>query len=228
MRATALSLGLMVADPDQISVSKTQVFNVTPRLTPSPLIVVPVRGTQGPAGPVGSTGPVGPQGQFGLAGVAGPPGPPGSAGPKGDPGEQGIGFRWRGIWDNTGFGDYMTGDVIAFNNATYVCLVDHIGGSPTGVPTSWDLFTNKGDQGAEGPVGSTGPVGPAGPDRSGYEHVQITAASTWTVSHTLGRFPFSSEIVIGNEVVHSNIEYPDAFTVVVTFPSPQSGKLRLT
>lgn len=71
-----------------------------------------------------------------------------------------------------------------------------------------------------------GPQGP--PGVTGYVHTQSTPAATWTVSHTLGRVPLSSELTIAGEVVHSDITFPDASTAVVTFASPQAGVLRLT
>lgn len=73
-----------------------------------------------------------------------------------------------------------------------------------------------------------GPRGPMGPLNDGFEHVQATPASTWSVTHTLGRYPLSCEIVIADQVVFSDVEYPDQFTVVVTFAVPQAGTLRLT
>lgn len=75
----------------------------------------------------------------------------------------------------------------------------------------------------------TGPEGPQGPPGSGsFIHNQAAAASTWIVSHTLGRVPNSVSVVIGGQLVHTDVEFPDAFTVVVTFASPQAGSLRLT
>lgn len=74
-----------------------------------------------------------------------------------------------------------------------------------------------------GPPGPPGPMGVAG-----FVHAQETPAATWIVSHTLGRVPFSSELTVGGEIVHSDITYPDVSTAVVTFASPQAGTLRLT
>lgn len=74
--------------------------------------------------------------------------------------------------------------------------------------------------------GATGPPGPTGV--SGFAYAQSSPSSNWIVTHTLGRYPLSSEITVAGEVVHTDITYPDVFTVVVTFASPQSGSLRLT
>lgn len=72
-----------------------------------------------------------------------------------------------------------------------------------------------------------GPAGPPGPNVPVYEHVQSTPAATWSVSHGLGKFPISSEITVGGELVFADIIYPSTSTVVVTFASPQAGILRL-
>lgn len=76
-----------------------------------------------------------------------------------------------------------------------------------------------------GPSGAQGPPGPAAPS---YIHTQSTAAATWIVSHTLGRAPYAVLIVVGGELVNTDVEFPDSSTVVVTFASPQAGSLRLT
>lgn len=74
-----------------------------------------------------------------------------------------------------------------------------------------------------------GPPGPPGPGATvGFSHNQVSASSNWIVSHTLGRYPLSSEVTVSGEVVHADIEYPDVFTAVVTFANPQAGTLRLT
>jgi hypothetical protein len=75
---------------------------------------------------------------------------------------------------------------------------------------------------------AAGPAGPMGPINAGFQWNQPTPAATWSITHTLGRYPLSCEITINGEVVYSDVEYPDPFTVVVTFASPQAGTLRLT
>jgi len=78
----------------------------------------------------------------------------------------------------------------------------------------------------EGPPGPQGLPGAAA--SNGYVFTQTTPAATWIATHTLGRYPLSSEITIAGEVVHTDITYPDVFTAVVVFASPQSGTIRLT
>jgi len=56
---------------------------------------------------------------------------------------------------------------------------------------------------------------------------QQTAPSTvWTISHTLGHDP-DVTIVVEDEVVDGDIEYPDANTVTITFAQPQTGYAEL-
>lgn len=76
-----------------------------------------------------------------------------------------------------------------------------------------------------GTAGPPGPVGPAGGE--GVVHVQSTPAATWTVTHSLGRVPFGSEVLIDDQVVIADVEYPDESTVVVTFAAPQQGSIRI-
>ena len=85
-----------------------------------------------------------------------------------------------------------------------------------------------GQDGQDGANGVDGAVGPQGPINSGFQHTQLSPASTWSVTHTLGRYPLSCEIVIADQVVFSDVSYPDPLTVVVTFATPQVGILRLT
>lgn len=74
----------------------------------------------------------------------------------------------------------------------------------------------------QGPQGAVGPAG-----GTGYEHVQASPAATWSITHGLGRYPRNAELVIDGRVAFTDVEYPDTFTAVVTFASPQSGILRL-
>lgn len=74
-----------------------------------------------------------------------------------------------------------------------------------------------------------GPAGPPGPAAVlGHVHEQVSPSANWIVSHSLGRYPLSSELTVSGEVVHADITYPDVFTAVVTFAAPQVGTLRLT
>lgn len=74
-------------------------------------------------------------------------------------------------------------------------------------------------------AGERGPQGPSG--ATGFIHTQSTPAATWTITHNLGRVPLSCEVSISNEVVYTDVSYPDTTTAVLTFASPQSGVARL-
>lgn len=76
-------------------------------------------------------------------------------------------------------------------------------------------------------AGPAGPPGPQGESAASYLHEQVNSAATWSVTHTLGRVPNSVSIVVGGELVHTDVEFPSASTVVVTFAQPQAGYLRL-
>lgn len=67
-------------------------------------------------------------------------------------------------------------------------------------------------------------MGPAGPGGAGasFVHNQTTPAATWTITHGLGRIPFSVQLVIGGFEVFTDCQI-DATHVVLTFPSSETG-----
>lgn len=113
------------------------------------------------------------------------------------------------------------------------------------VPVAREEYTPQsliGPTGPEGPQGVQGPVGPVGPKGDTgsqgpqgaagaaggvpYKHTQTTPASTWTVIHNLGRKSPVTVFITPNltEPVFTDITYPDLNTVVIAWPSPQSGE----
>src|SRR6266478_8052283 len=68
-----------------------------------------------------SSGPIGPTGPQGAPGAAGASGVPGSIGPQGPP------FTFRGLWSNGT--TYSLGDVVYYNNSSYVSLIGNNLGS---------------------------------------------------------------------------------------------------
>lgn len=91
-----------------------------------------------PGGPEGPPGPMGPQGARGPEGPEGPQGPEGPRGPQGEKGEKGD----TGATGPEG----PKGD--------------------TGVPFTYDMFTEEQLEALKGPkgdIGATGPAGPQGP-----------------------------------------------------------------
>lgn len=135
-------------------------------------------------------------------------------GSQGVPGPQGV--TWRGEWLSDGSGDYLINDLVSWQGNVYICTVDHTAGDPTVYTSRWALFTARGERGPTGPSGS-----------GGFVHNQSTPAATWTITHDLGRAPLNCEVSIGDEVVYTDVDYPDTETVVLTFASPQSGTARL-
>jgi hypothetical protein len=73
--------------------------------------------------------------------------------------------------------------------------------------------------------GQTGPPGPA--SEGGFTHNQSSPAATWPITNTLGRYPAAVTVVIGDEVVDTDIETPDINTITVTFALPQSGRAEI-
>lgn len=73
--------------------------------------------------------------------------------------------------------------------------------------------------------GVRGPIGPAGD--GGFTYTQTSPAATWTIANTLGRFPSSVSVFVGDELVEADIETPDTSTIVITFASPQSGRAEI-
>ena len=73
-----------------------------------------------------------------------------------------------------------------------------------------------------------GPQGPPGPGFPRHQHIQTAPASTWTVSHPLGIKPAFVSVWVNDEPVEADIEILNTLTVVITFPSPTSGRVEIT
>jgi len=76
---------------------------------------------------------------------------------------------------------------------------------------------------------TVGPQGPAGPAGASFVHTQTTPAATWTIVHNLNTVLSVVLLIdsIPGEPVFTDITYPDLNTVVVTWPSPETGKAYL-
>lgn len=73
-----------------------------------------------------------------------------------------------------------------------------------------------------------GPVAEEPPATSiGITFNQAIPASTWTIPHSLGYEPNVS-IIVGDEEVEAEVEYPNNSVVVINFGIPVSGTARLT
>ena len=53
---------------------------------------------------------------------------------------------------------------------------------------------------------------------------QDTPVATWAILHSFGRHPDVTIIDAENQMILTDLEYPDLATVVATFPSPTTGK----
>jgi hypothetical protein len=56
------------------------------------------------------------------------------------------------------------------------------------------------------------------------QHDQELPIATWTILHAFGRHPSVTIINAENEMIMTDLEYPDLATVVATFPAPTTGK----
>lgn len=62
---------------------------------------------------------------------------------------------------------------------------------------------------------------------TGYTFTQVIPASVWTIPHTLGYEPQVS-IIVGNEEVEAEVDFPNNSVVVISFGVPVAGSARLT
>lgn len=86
-----------------------------------------------------------------------------------------------------------------------------------------------GATGPAGPAGAPGPAGPEGPTTPVVTFRQATPAATWTIPHPLATKP--PVVVLLDTAptvpVTTDTYYPDSNTVVLEFPSPESGYAHL-
>lgn len=71
-----------------------------------------------------------------------------------------------------------------------------------------------------------GAPGSAGSAAGTYAHAQTTPAAEWTIVHGLGRKPDVALFLTGEpqERVYTDLAYPDLDTILVSWPSPESGE----
>lgn len=77
----------------------------------------------------------------------------------------------------------------------------------------------------EGIKGDPGPPGSPGAAGVGYVHEQVVPAATWTVQHNLNGKP-AMVLFVNPDLsapVYTTVSYPDLNTVVVEWPSAESG-----
>lgn len=74
-----------------------------------------------------------------------------------------------------------------------------------------------------------GVQGPPGASGNTFVHVQSTPAATWTITHNLGTKP-AVVLELASDpdaLVFTDLTYPDLNTVVVEWPTAESGKAYL-
>lgn len=84
----------------------------------------------------------------------------------------------------------------------------------------------KGDKGDKGDPGEASTVpGPPGPPGDTYSFQQVAPAATWTIEHNLGTKPPVALFLDEDPhvPVHTDVSYPDNNTIVIEWPSPESG-----
>ena len=69
---------------------------------------------------------------------------------------------------------------------------------------------------------------PASGGASRYDHTQTTPAATWTVTHSLGRYPNATALDTAQKRFWPDLQYPDLNTAVVTHAEPLAGSLHLS
>lgn len=76
-----------------------------------------------------------------------------------------------------------------------------------------------------GPEGPEGPPGPGSGTSAHFTYHQVDAAASWMVTHNLGRKPPVALFLDSDPdtVVHTDVYYPDLNTVLIEWPSPESG-----
>lgn len=58
-----------------------------------------------------------------------------------------------------------------------------------------------------------------------YRHVQSSAASVWTVTHNLGKYPTVAVVDSTRRVVYGQIDYIDTNALTITFSAAFSGEV---
>jgi hypothetical protein len=82
---------------------------------------------------------------------------------------------------------------------------------------------------AEGAVLPAAIIGPPGRDGTQpYEHVQASAAASWTVNHNLGRWPIAVTVVTtGGVEVTGDVTHVSTNQTAIAFAQPFAGRARV-
>lgn len=80
-----------------------------------------------------------------------------------------------------------------------------------------------GAQGPAGPAGPQGPPGPGGGSDAHYRHDQVTASTTWTVVHNLGKRPAVQVFDSAGDEAEGLLRHVTLDECVIEFSAPFSG-----
>ena len=83
--------------------------------------------------------------EFAAGGIAGQDGAPGR---HGTDGVDGVGFRWRNVWDAST--SYVVNDIVQDRGSAWICTVANTNSQPSGASQVWDLYAQKGEDGDDG------------------------------------------------------------------------------
>lgn len=116
--------------------------------------------------------------------------------------------------------DQDTVEVVAVADADSVTEVTPLGE----VVVDISSIGGTGAKGEPGDPGQPGPPGPIGGVISiAYTYYQNSAASVWTIHHSLGFQPNVTIVDSAGTNVEGDVGYPDNNTVIVTFTSAFGG-----
>lgn len=86
---------------------------------------------------------------------------------------------------------------------------------------------DKGDTGDQGEQGEPGIPGQDGTDDAFYLHDQMIAATTWNITHNLGKYPSVTVVNSAGDEVVGNLSYVSTNALQINFSAANSGKAYL-
>lgn len=184
---------------------------------PTPDVIIlasPVLGQPGPPGPQGLPGPMGPVGPQST--VPGPQGPPGASGSTYIHDQGAVSAVWvishnLGWWPSVSVvdtGGSLVEPDVHYDSDDQVTLT-------FGSPTSGKAYLNPG-------AGETLDIATIN-----YLHTQAVAASVWTITHNLGRYPSVTVSDLANNAVVADVHYLSTDQLEIVFNTPTAGRAYL-
>jgi hypothetical protein len=67
-----------------------------------------------------------------------------------------------------------------------------------------------------------------GPPNTWFQYTQGTPASSWTITHSMGRYPAVTIVDSAGSVVEGDIEFVSTSVLIITFSSPFAGDAYLS